>query len=56
MKEETYPSYICPKCGKKSKLTFHPKVSINKWINLKCPYCGHYRAEDNLRKNNKYDS
>lgn len=40
------PSFICPECGKMTKLEFTPKKNIKKWSDFLCPFCGY---KNNIR-------
>lgn len=40
-KEEKYPEFICPKCNKRTKLDFNPKLEYPLWKKFNCPEC-HY--------------
>ena len=46
-KVDTYPSYLCPECGKITKLDFFPRMVLNsnKWNKFKCPHCGNRDKE-----------
>ncbi|HEY0089358.1 MAG TPA: hypothetical protein VGB37_10970, partial [Candidatus Lokiarchaeia archaeon] len=37
-KHRKYPKFVCPKCGKITKLDFWPS-SDKRWIAFKCPNC-----------------
>lgn len=36
------PSFLCPKCGKLTKLDFDPRKNTKKWTNFVCE-CGYKR-------------
>ena len=41
IKEEKYPSWICPVCNEQKKLNFHPKQSEKKLLGIICSHCDH---------------
>ena len=36
-----YPSFLCLKCGKRTKLEFNPKKDIKEWSDFVCSRCGY---------------
>lgn len=47
LKSTDHPIFVCPNCGEKIKLDFHPRSSFIKWQKYKCPNCGYKPVAEN---------
>ena len=42
------PLFICPSCGKSTKLEFNPKKDKKLWKDFNCPVCGFKKSQEEL--------